>query len=181
MPDAAEETTDVPFPAGMPKPHHTEQWARALKRKLIEKGILDISMERVPEGKFPYLYPSHMLVPPDKPKKDASTGELLAYRKYSDEIDKRNLHNKHVVAQRDEWFEDGNHTYFEILTDTMVTTAPGLRRSLRDNYVTDTGKFDGVGAAKFATEYLQRMMDSFPQEKFYDAAWRALMRKRLTA
>ena len=89
MPDANEETITVPFPAGMPKPHQVEQWARSLKRQLIKEDILDISLERVPEGKFSYLYPDAMLVAPDKPKKEASSHEMLKYRQYADEIEKR--------------------------------------------------------------------------------------------
>ena len=39
-------------------------WARSLKRQLIKEDILDISLERVPEGKFSYLYASaHRFAP----------------------------------------------------------------------------------------------------------------------
>ena len=56
-----DELKDVPFPAGMPKPHQAELWGRFIKKKLIDLELLDIAMERIPDGKFPYLYPEDML------------------------------------------------------------------------------------------------------------------------
>ena len=40
---------------------------------------------------------------------------------------------------------DGNHKYFEILTDTMITTAPGIRRTLRDNFTAEIRALGGPG------------------------------------
>jgi hypothetical protein len=171
----------APFPAGFPKPHEVEEWARSTKTQFLTAGVAEVSQEMIPEGKFDYIFPSSMLAPPPKLPKDASWSESMKHRQMQDDIERRRLHNDHVQKKRDEWFNDGNNTIFHIITDSMVHTAPGLRKTLKDKHVREDGRYDGVKAAKDVAAWLERLKIAFPQEDYYDGALAAIKKKRLPA
>jgi hypothetical protein len=171
----------VPFPAGFPKPHELEEWARSTKTQFLAAGVAEVSQEMIPEGKFDYLFPQSMLEPPPKLPKDASWSETMKHRQMRDDIERRRLHNGHVEKKRDEWFNEGNNTVFHIVTDSMIHTAPGLRKTLKDKHVCSDGRYDGVKAAKDVAAWLERLKVAYPQEDYYDAALAAVKKKRLPA
>ena len=175
----ATEEDEVPFPAGIPKPHDVEAWARSLKKQFLARGVADVAREVVPEGKFDALYPESMLAPMSKPGKGASWSEEATYRRHLDELEKRKLHNANIMAKRTEWFNDGNNTVFEIVVDTMVHTQPALRKTLKDAHQLEDGRYDGVAAVKDLQEWLKASNDRHPQEDYYDNLMQAIKKKRL--
>ena len=51
----------LPFPSGIPLPHHARNWGRSLQSVLAKRSLTDIVLDRVPEGKFDPIYPAEML------------------------------------------------------------------------------------------------------------------------
>ena len=92
------------FPAGIPRPHAYAEWLRQLETSATKLDLIDISLERVPEGKFDLVYSDASLEMPPRPGDRASYGDKLAYRKYVDEIEKRRRHNAKVKQERNAWF-----------------------------------------------------------------------------
>ena len=52
---------DVPFPSGIPRKHQVELWHTSLNHKVAEADLVDISQERIPAGRFKFVYPAEML------------------------------------------------------------------------------------------------------------------------
>jgi hypothetical protein len=181
----ADETKDsdpVPFPAGLPKPHEIEKWTRSIRKQCTDRGIAEIPLGTIPEGKFQYIYPSSMLKSTIKePKRDAPAKEFMAWERHQDELRKRQLHNEHVALQKEEWRAIGNDTYFTIVTESMAITQPGLRTQLRKECALPDGRYDGVGAVETVAAWLAQNNINFPQEDFYDDAAAALKKKTLPA
>ena len=179
MADKEPSEDKVPFPSGFPKPHETEEWARSIKAQFLAAGVAEVAQQIVPEGKFEYIYPPEMLQPPPKLPKDASWSDTIKHRQLLDEVARRTLHNEHIGKKRDEWFNEGNNTVFHIITESMASTAPGLRKLLKDKHVREDGRYDGVKAAKDVAAWLERLKVTYPQEDYYDAALAAIKKKRL--
>ena len=133
----------------------------------------------MPEGKFDLVYSDASLEMPPRPGDRASYGDKLAYRKYVDEIEKRRRHNTKVKQERNAWFLKGNHEYFELITQSMMKTNPGLRETLRDRFYLAEGRYDGVGALKHVQAWIGRLYDSYSQTDFYDEILNRAGAKRL--
>ena len=46
-----------------------------------------------------------------------------------------------------------NSQYFQVLTDSMLRTAPGMREILVERYAMGDGFYDGCGAMDYITEW----------------------------
>lgn len=170
-----------PFPRGVPKPHAVRDWAKSLQTAVAASGLTDLSLGRIPVGRFSPLWPADSLTLLPEPPRGASFGDKMAYRKHEDEIQKRLRHNEQIIAQRNEWYSDGSNDYFTIITDSLIDTQPTLRDLLRDRFDMGDGKYDGVGAFKFLTEWLRRINVRFPQHDEYDEALTKVFKTRLPA
>lgn len=76
----------LPFPGGIPRPHEARNWGRSLLSVLAKRGLTDIILDQVPEGKFDPLYPDEMLEKMPAPTASASWKDKLSYRQHCDDI-----------------------------------------------------------------------------------------------
>ena len=143
------DTSVMEFPAGIPRPHMMRDWARSVDTALSAQGISDIAAKTIPDGKFDLLWPEDSLTSLPKLPKEASFGDMLAHRKYADEIEKRKRHNVKVKNERDEWWNAGDALYFQIITDSMIRTQPGLREKCKERYYIGSGRYSGTNAMDF--------------------------------
>ena len=77
MPNGPDKTdgdgsTAIDFPAGIPRPHAVRDWAHALEGAATEADLIDISLKRLPEGKFESIWPESSLKPFPKPRPNYS-------------------------------------------------------------------------------------------------------------
>ena len=82
-------TMEVGFPAGIPKPHEARKWARAIEAALTARGLTDVARHQLPAGHFDAPWPAAALELPPPPPDGSRYGDILSYRKLSDEITKR--------------------------------------------------------------------------------------------
>jgi hypothetical protein len=128
MPEKDQSEEKVPFPAGFPKPHEAEEWARSMKSQFLAEGVAEVSQETIPEGKFSYLYPPTMLQPPPKLPKDAVWSETMKHRQMTDDIERRRVHNAHGSSGDNEVAVRMGRAY-DISTDRLPRAAhPPLSR-----------------------------------------------------
>ena len=79
------------------------------------------------------------------------------------------------------WWSDDGHDYFMVIISTMEKTQPGLVEQLKAKFVTDSGKYNGVGAMAYITLWLQRMHQKHPRHAYYEAALEVAQRGRHVA
>ena len=95
------DTSVMEFPAGIPRPHMMRDWARSVDTALSAQGISDIAAKTIPDGKFDLLWPEDSLTSLPKLPKEASFGDMLAHRKYADEIEMaRAIYSTRMVTSR---------------------------------------------------------------------------------
>mgnify|MGYP006155267663 CR=1 FL=1 len=136
----------VPFPGGACRPDQMEKWIRWKHSEQVARGLNDIAHGRIPEGKFKPLWDKEAIAPlPTAPAK-TSFGDKLKIRHHQDEINRRKAENARIIAERNEWWRDGNNEYFTMITDSMIVSAPSMREMLQERYRIDDGVYDGYGA-----------------------------------
>ena len=108
---------------------------------------------KIPAGKFEPLWGKEQLRdPPPLPEKHTYKDEL-AYRQMEDTIQRRKDLNRQTVEARNAWWRTSNSQYFQVLTDSMLRTAPGMREILVERYAMGDGFYDGCGAMDYITEW----------------------------
>ena len=101
---------------------------------LTHHDLIEVANGAIPDGKFDKIWSDRALTPLPPPPDDASWSDNLRYRQHLDDIEKRKAHNETVLAQRRTFWRDKTNLLFEILTASMIRTAPGLRDTLRAKY-----------------------------------------------
>ena len=139
------------FPPGIPAPHAARNWAKGLDATLNAKGLSYIAREKLPPGKFGKKWSADALARPPKPRKDCTYRDELAYASALNELEKKTSHNELIDEQIAAWWSDDGHDYFMVIISTMEKTQPGLVEQLKAKFVTDSGKYNGVGAMAYIT------------------------------
>ena len=100
----------LPFPAGIPLPHHARDWERSLEsvRTTVE-GLVDVHNGKVPPGLFPRHWPDSSLARPPAPPEDASWSDKLKYRDICDRIERRKAENADLDDKRAAWWRSKLH------------------------------------------------------------------------
>lgn len=135
---------------------------------LTHHDLIEVANGAIPDGKFDKIWSDRALTPLPPPPDDASWSDNLRYRQHLDDIEKRKAHNETVLAQHRTFWRDKTNLLFEILTASMIRTAPGLRDTLRAKYARGDGTFDGVAAKKYVETWCRVAATKNPQHLFYE-------------
>jgi hypothetical protein len=171
----------VVFPSGAPKRHVARQWGRDMDARLTSIGKTCVARNKLPPGMFRKPWSKEALELPPAPSAKASYKDLLSYRQWTDEIERRMNDNAQLAEQKEQWWLENNNKYFTELTEGMRRTNPGLRDLLRERHHVQDGYFNGVGALESIDRWLKEMHRRFPDFAFYESAMNVLESKRLHA
>ena len=172
-------TTTIRFPPGAPKQHEAMAWGRLIDSKLTEHGITSVARARLPTGKFKKKWSAGALEPPPALPSKPSYKDQMSHRQAVDTIEARVSENAFIQEQRDAWWQEYNHLFFQIITDSMINTNPSMRDLLRDRYHVIDGYYDGYDAFEHVKKWLNDLHRRQPGYNYYEEALSILERKRL--
>ena len=150
------------FPPGLPRPDDIRNWGVSVEAALTHHGLTEVASGSIPDGTFDKIWSDRALVPLPAPPDGASWGDMMKYRQHLDEIEKRKAHNETIMAKRRTYWRDKTNVLFQLLTDSMVRTAPALRDTLRAKYARGDGFYDGVGAKAYIESWCRVMATIAP-------------------
>ena len=157
-----------------------EKWIKWKHSEQVARGLNDIAHGRIPEGKFKPLWDKEAITPlgslPSKP----SFSDKLKIKNHHDEVNRRKAENARIIAERNEWWRDGNNEYFTMITDSMIVSAPSMREMLQERYRIDDGIYDGYGAMEtYIKEWMRVMAARNPCHSHYEAGLELITKQRL--
>ena len=153
----------LPFPAGIPLPHQARNWGQSLLSEAADQDLTDPLHGRIPPGKFEALYPASTLAPFEAPDRAASYTTHLKWREFEDRRLKRIKDNERLKAQRNSWWSSSSTKVFHLIVDSMITTNPSLRETLKEKFEVSEGVYDGPATYVAVQAWLQDMHEKHPQ------------------